>query len=482
MPFNIIEVKNIDELNDQILKLPPVGNGHKRLYRGQNRDYNGLMIPSFYRGEDIYNTKDYSWKLAGQRIIKEEIFKIEMNTTAGMNDPSMNFPIDGLVQHYGLRSGGLDVTSDINVALWFAQFKREEEEVFQQLRLLHNDKVAVFSLRKAYYHFAGAGFSYIYVFDCPLWIPGNRPSNGDCVDLHQWYGQYTSRPAKQKAWYIYADNAFTPKGDLQSFVKVAFKIPNELHKVFDNTATFYFPSPEDDKIFYRLLNSYFIENDDGIFERILDIPQYYDTREQITGDNVNDSYIKTFRITSYNNYFKALSNNIKANNGGIYIYYEDSKFSFIDAERIKMKIPDWYISLAESDKEGNFYIPKLEDVVFPFEKISYNYFIEFSNCELVAYKDPEARVMRGVWIVQQNNKIGIQFFYFTKEGFSTSKTIWFQKSENSPLTLLDDDVFFVSEVTKKYYQNSVVIALRVLQTYKKIPFFPKFVPFRFVYG
>jgi len=478
MAFEIIELKSIDELNDQIRQLPPAAKGYKRLYRGQNNDYGRIMIPSLYRGEDIYNVKDYSWKLAGQRIIKEEIHQTGMSHVAVLNDASTNFPLDGLVQHYGLRSGGLDLTSDINVALWFAQFNRKEEHADAEC-LLDNNKTGTFRFRKAWYDFAGEGYSYIYVFDCPEWAPGTMPKNGDCVDLNQWFGKYTARPVKQKAWYVYADNTDIPRGDLRSFVKTAFRVPNELRKEYANKTSFYFPLPADDKIYHRLLSSYFMRNDDHIFERILDIPQYYDTRDELISNN--DVYTETIRVTSHYNYFKTISGLALKNPAFAMMIFDKTEYSLQKAELIKMKIPDWYILLVEADRKGNAYVPKLADVVLP-DGLVYNYFIELSNCELVASKDPMARVMRGVWIVQENSRIGMQLFYYGVDKFSTSNTVWFRKTESGQLMITDDSKRPYSEIEKSIYQNSLVNALRVIQTYKNIPLFPAYIPLRLVYG
>ena len=59
-------------------------------------------------------------------------------------------------------------------------------------------------------------------------------------------------------------------------------------------------------------------------------------------------------------------------------------------------------------------MPKLEDAVITVEGTAYNYFIELSNYELVASSDPEARTLRGMWIVQQDNRIGFQFFIWVQ--------------------------------------------------------------------
>ena len=483
MGLTITEIKDIEDLDKQLAQMPAVPAGHKRLYRGQNKDHDGLMIPSFYRGKDLYNAHDYSWKLAGQRIIKEEILKMPQQTVAAVNNPAANFPIDGLIQHYGLRSAGLDVTSDIHVALWFAQFKRYEEMTAEDMILAFNSKAGSFSLRKAYYGLLDSAFSYLYIFDCPVWVPGNLPKNGDSVNLDQWYGQYTSRPAKQKAWYIYADDVITPKGDLQSFVKAIFKIPKALRQQSEaqqpQDTLFYFPLPADDKIYERLLNSYFIKNDNTVFERIIDIPQYYNNHAELFELGNDDYYIKTMRITSFNNFFKTLVDTVSKNPPGLTIQLENNNWYFTAATLIKMKIPDWHLTITQSDKQGNFYIPKLEDVVVPLEGIAYNYFIELSKYELVAQNNPQKRVMRGLWIVQQDNTIGFQFFYWGTDNFTHSKTIWFNKTA-ATIELIEDEETMTGEY-KALYQNSLVNALRVIQTYKKIIFFPRYIPFKLVY-
>ncbi|HMI79381.1 MAG TPA: FRG domain-containing protein, partial [Ferruginibacter sp.] len=297
MSYPIIEIKDLSDLDIKIAGLGAVGPGHQRLYRGQNNDYSRKMLPSLYRSDQAYTHVDYSWKLAGQKIVKEEILQLEQRNIAEINDPSVIFPMDGMIQHYGLRSAGLDVTDDMHVALWFAQSKRIEERTIDHVMLEDNKKIEMFIFRKAYYEPLNAEFSYLYIFECPLWEKGNSPKNGDCVSLYQWYGQYTSRPAKQHAWYIYADNVKVPRGDLQPFVKCAFKIPRSLRNELGpyRETSFYFPRPAEDRFYTRLLGSYFMKNENNLFERMLDIPQYYNNREEVFRNDDPWGYIPTLR-------------------------------------------------------------------------------------------------------------------------------------------------------------------------------------------
>ncbi len=480
MLYNIIEVKNLNHLSDELKLLSPVQGGYVRLYRGQNSDYE-CMIPSFYRKGYPYNSEDYSWKLAAQRIIKEDVLKIGSKNVAEINQHNINFPMNGLIQHYGRRSGGLDVTSDIEVALWFSQFKRNERNEKQYLKT-ENNHIGLFEFTRVTYEPLDSDFSYLYVFDCPVWESKNNPKNGDCVNLDEWFGNHASRPIRQKAWYIYADDYAIPNGDLKSFITVIFKIPRSIRLEINlnKKISDFFPLPTEDKLFERLLNSYFIKNEHEVFVRVLQIPEYYN--KLYPSENMlweMDIYVQTIRLTSCNNYFDSFLKAIPREHQGPSIKHEGQEWFIKNASLINMEIPDWHIVLMEADKNGDFYIPKLEDIELPFEGIQYNYFIELAKQELVAPKCPTDRVLRGVWIVQNDNLIGISLYYWGKDKFSYTKVIWYLKSQNGGVFLISAQEE-IGDVN--YFNNCLINALRTLQTYLRIPYFKKYKPFKLTYG
>lgn len=495
MAFTFIDVKNLADLKKKLADLPPVQPGFKRLYRGQTRDYDGLMIPSFYRKGRLLDERYYSWKLAGQRIVKEEILTINIDSPKE-NDASLNFPIDALMQHYGGCSGGLDVTDDLKVAMWFAQFKHHQATTPELIMQPPLEKAALFELTKAYYLKSDAAFSLLYVLDCELWVAGKKPKIGDCVDLQKWFGEYTSRPARQKGWYIYSDesNVYdmettaynehkkayvtstkTIRGDLKEFVNTVFRIPKSLREEINNgedeATLYYFPTPDLDDFYKRILRSCFIETEEGIFKRIIQITQYYNALKN--SDAVENIYQDNITVQYFYNFSKILQQRNASRNH--FVNIEGIKHLLADALIVKMEIPNWHLIIDQPQGVEKIYIPIFEELRLPKENLHFNFFIEFHNTEMVAAEPPKGYT-RGAWVVRHHNFISFQYFYSKVKNLGDFDSALFFDDGNGILKIQDPDGK-LSNDAKKDLQNSLTSALRVIQSSQKIIFLPHFFPF-----
>lgn len=473
MSYTITPVINLVDLESRIALLPPVKPGSVRLFRGQNKDFNG-MIPSLYRGNIAFQNKDQAWKIAGQRLVKKYMpDNYNDNFVAKVNSPDLNFPIDGLIQHYGLRSGGLDVTSSLEIALWFAQCERVEA-LKTEILPMKSKHIESFLFRRASYFISEREFSYVYVFDCPQWVPGTESTTGDCVNLFRWFGRFTSRPLQQKGWYIYADNSIVVKGDLQTFIRACYQVPVSVSKEagYDLQTLFYFPLPSADELYSRLLICYFMKNENGVYERLLDIPEYYQTVSEIDKDE-NKLYSGLVHVNQVPHFFKSFLIAIAESPHQPALTIGNYKWTIVDAELIKMKYAEWHLMPASQKKGLQPYVPELSDVNMAFSSSSYNYFIEFSPFELVVKDDMASSDARGVWIVQQNGIIGFQIFLHQNGKFGAEAPVWFNYLEQKKIQLTDDGHY--SEIEKRQHCNMLTNALRVIQIYKKIPFFENLV-------
>lgn len=87
------------------------------LYRGQNREYKPCR-PTLYRDSSQSDIDIFLWRM--RLVVFEEL----LNTYPIVDKffKRLNFRIDyeGLAQHYGLRTSVLDLTSNLDVALFFA--------------------------------------------------------------------------------------------------------------------------------------------------------------------------------------------------------------------------------------------------------------------------------------------------------------------------------------------------------------------------
>ena len=343
------------------------------------------------------------------------------------------------------------------------------------------EKAALFELTKAYYLKSDAAFSFLYVLDCELWVEGNKPKIGDCVDLQKWFGEFTSRPARQKGWYIYTDEVEEPKADLKRFIKAVFKIPKTIREEINNGADeetlYYFPTPDIDSFYKRILQSCFISSADNVFKRLIEITQYYNNGEA-DDEAVNKSFTDTIRIQYYKDYFETLKQPNAL--GNQYVNIENINYRLSNALLIKMRVPDWYIIINERQPNEVLYVPVFEDIIIPPPDYSFNFFIDFANSEMVV-AEPQKGYARGVWVVRQNNFIWIQYFLSLGKNISYFNGTFFT-IDGDGRPQLHDPNGKLSVAEKNDYQLSLTSALRVIQTYKKIVFFPRFVPFKKVYS
>lgn len=482
MSLVITQIKDLAHLKAELDKLPETAGGFQRLYRGQNQHYDG-MIPSKFRGRDPYNTEDVSWKLVGQVIVKDEMLGIKPDGMPEENSAALNLAIEGLIQHYGLRSGGLDVTDDMMVALWFAQFKRFETDTTDTLLPGKNNTPGSFHFIKASYQLYDADFSYLYVFDCPLWQGNGHPVNGHCVNLQEPFKSFACRPTRQKGWYIYADNRKADKGNLQEFITAVFKIPGNLRQQLSEDrqedVLYYFPQPGEDKIYEKLLKNFFIETKANNFERILKLPQYYSTVAEINGTDNAATYTGLILFTRYAGFFKSLRSFPAMGKHQMQLGTE--AYFMTDAELIKMRIADWRLNQVATYTPGHTYFPVIEDIEFPAEHTRFNYFIELSIYELAGQTDPRTRSLRGVWIVQQEELIGIQLFFYGYDHINNGNTFFYKKLPDNSVELLIGGKAG-DESLRRLYINTFENAFRVIQNERGLVYFKKYKPLKEFYG
>ena len=107
----------IQEGNPQKI-LIPAANMYPFLFRGQTKDF-GKCLPSLYREEDK-QTAPYLFLERLREVEFTELIK-KHPVVKGFFDRH-HFTVDfiGLAQHYGLKTDVLDLTNDLDVALFFA--------------------------------------------------------------------------------------------------------------------------------------------------------------------------------------------------------------------------------------------------------------------------------------------------------------------------------------------------------------------------
>jgi hypothetical protein len=178
-------VRSRAELSVFLNGLPPPAPGLVRLYRGQTCGYTDpatsrpSLLPALVRPKNA-GVYDPAWLVSVQMYI---------NSQLGLHN---DLPADvihvwapALLQHYGPGSRFLDVTADVDVALWFAFHEHHETWI-----VLPTRESPTFAMEQWFlmaWHTevtAASGLAPVfYVLDAPVWDGSGLPRHGQVVDL-----------------------------------------------------------------------------------------------------------------------------------------------------------------------------------------------------------------------------------------------------------------------------------------------------------
>lgn len=248
-------INDLEHLKRLIQDLPPPTPGYKRVFRGQTNNF-PEMLSSTCRPDAT--TKGFLWKLALTKI--KEIHEHHQNSTESAMNYIMNFStwFEALIQHYGPGSPYLDITSSIEVALWFAlnEVKITMQD-FWNFEMGHPRIPMQFPT--LYFYPKVHGSSWFYVLDVPLWNGESLPKHGELVDLSEGpvFVTSCSRVQRQEGGLVYGDKE-TNGGDLSCFYACD---PIEISRPFSGTTlidenyAYFFPPPNKDEWFERLLKA-----------------------------------------------------------------------------------------------------------------------------------------------------------------------------------------------------------------------------------
>lgn len=275
----IVEVSSFDEMLNLVSKIPKRGSGElffrgqtkyysiyrtnkvKKLLFGESTSNEPSLITSASRNNFNYDNLHFALKfyfgqetLLSKNTSIEELKKKNAIWREMSLDPTCtyDYAIMALSQHYGLPSNGLDVTTNLDVALWFAtnQYKSNEE-----------------------------GFSYYQKIDSTYWTDDKKswpiifvfqpvlntaiPSLQTCKELNQ-LNIRALRPERQSAKFFLGGHS-DHQNRLAESIVCAFRLkPSDYQTVvnFD----YLFPKPQEDIAYAEMLNLEKIEMFEGIID------------------------------------------------------------------------------------------------------------------------------------------------------------------------------------------------------------------------
>lgn len=248
-------INDFEELENVIKKLSSPKPGFKRVFRGQTENY-PKMLSSACRPNAT--TKGFLWKLALINV-PEISGSLQKSKDSGI-DFIMNFNTwwEALIQHYGPGSPYLDVTTSIDVALWFAlnYVRSTTRDYWYELPGHPRIPMRIPTLN---FYPKSQGTSWIYVLDVPVWDGDSLTKHGDFIDLTKGSGIVSSclRMKRQNGGLVFGDKK-TEDGDLSSFFAcdpIEISWPFKGANLINMDYTYFFPPPEEDEWFKMLLKA-----------------------------------------------------------------------------------------------------------------------------------------------------------------------------------------------------------------------------------
>jgi|GEM_PF-6262770 len=196
-----------------------------------NYDHLHFILKYFLEHEIVF--KDYE-----KNKEKKEIFQ-KLEKLKGSFLLELDYAVMALAQHYGLPTHGLDVTTDLDVAVWFATNKFKQD----------NDMASYTKMNKDDWNKDKNKWPTVFVFQNVL--TSTSTSLQDCVDLES-IGLKALRPERQSAKFFHAAHGDHQNRLAESLV-CAFRLcPSEYETKY--AFNYLFPSPEEDDAYKFMIN------------------------------------------------------------------------------------------------------------------------------------------------------------------------------------------------------------------------------------
>ncbi len=193
-----------------------------------NYDHLHFILKYFLEHEIVF--KDYKKK--------KEIFQ-KLEELKGSFLLELDYAVMALAQHYGLPTHGLDVTTDLEVAVWFATNKFKQD----------NNVASYIQMNKSDWNQDKSKWPTVFVFQNVL--NSTSSSLQDCVDLES-IGLKALRPERQSAKFFHAAHGDHQNRLAESLV-CAFRLSPNIYDIkYD--FNYLFPSPEEDEAYKFMID------------------------------------------------------------------------------------------------------------------------------------------------------------------------------------------------------------------------------------
>jgi hypothetical protein len=418
-------VNSYDELLDLLEEIIPkkdkIGNNIP-LYRGQTKDY-GNLFPSAAR-KDIQAQFLYEWVLILKYLLNHSDLDEILKKNGVIAEDCEFGIIQLLLQHYGSHSRMLDVSSKLEIALWFAF---HEAIAMPPYFLISNE--VLLAERSLYTYNRKYDDPLIYLFS-----PYNNDSqSGDekysFIDLSKIFPLKNTRIQKQSAHGVY----FNILGELDGIdiaeaeIKLNFDykdLPTDVQYSMNQL----FPSYKEDRLLRILLSVPYIGSASqlDILHRLIDVTLFFNDEiedneilEYLYTMNEETSVVPLFHF-SFRRYANLFIDDVdtfptlRISNNKIYPINSSVVF--------KIHSPMWhYFEIIRKDQKK--YLDKMLKFQSIYNKFTDTYgkyensvFFELSDLDIISYCSRIKSIdtpyfLTGVWGVCEEDKVALRGLY-----------------------------------------------------------------------
>jgi hypothetical protein len=387
------QVNSYDHLHQALTALPPPSDGTVRTFRGQSKDY-GAILSSFGRvRKKLGNAAAFDvfirhlFVKSALLIVLGDLLKLPKLSPIDIRvSPAEFYLAEAMVQHYGYQTRYIDVTTSLEVALWFAlhQFIGDINATVSTT----SPPQCVFP---AWYEPVTEP-GVVYVIDAKPWNRASAVVEGDYIELTGLAPTSVNRPRRQAGGVLYSPAWGKSEGDVSGLVQGCLEIGFRWEAVGLPWDTEYlFPGPIEDPVYRRLLQAPFFRavrktpggHEETVRRRAFSIPEYCNGPSDAEGRSAYRQYDEQLQPTLFYPWARHHLEQIVAPDP---LWLAHFRAGFERATPIMLQRPNILFTMHRGGVAALPNAPPLFQ----------NCFIEFSPEEFALAYD-EAHMHRGIW-------------------------------------------------------------------------------------